>query len=207
MDGKDQIVDVRGADGIEPRGRFIIKKQVRVHGDGARNGHPFRHAAGQVIVADLKERLVGRQPHRIQGAYRYRQNRLIVHSLDLAQPQRNIEKHRAGEKGIALKNDAPVLVNIVNFKLAEVRKGFKFIFVTGSVHDPDGPLIRGVLSEYGIQQYSLPAPGTADDGDEFSGFELKVNSSQYLVVAKVFVQIFNLDLGLGIGSHKSGARD
>ena len=53
-----------------------------------------------------------------------RYDTVIIHALDFAQPQGKIEKNRAGKKGVTLKYDAPVPVDVIDFQFTEFRQVF-----------------------------------------------------------------------------------
>ena len=60
LQGADQVVELAGADRIEPRGRLVEKDDLGIERERAGERHPLGHAAGQfggILVAD-----VGRSP-------------------------------------------------------------------------------------------------------------------------------------------------
>src|SRR6266704_1225117 len=61
----DHLVDGRGRDRVQPRGRLVVKDTLGIHGDRARQRHAFLHPSGQLGGHEVLDPL---QPHEVQLA-------------------------------------------------------------------------------------------------------------------------------------------
>src|SRR5262245_49816315 len=160
-----KLVEGRGRDGVEARGRLVEEQDGGIEGERPGESRPLGHAArklgGVLGGADLPE---ADQPD--------------PEARDLAQQGRaqpemladwQLDVLRDGERGeerAALEHDAVAALHRKELALGHVRH-----LVT---LDPDRALRRLLQAEERPEQHGLAAAGAADDAEDLAGADLEV---------------------------------
>ena len=174
-----QPVDRVGHDGVQPRGRLIVKDELGVHRDGPGQpdalAHPSREGCGLHLL-DLLE------PHPLETLDHPPLDRLLVEVGVLAQRQRHVlpDRHRV-EQRRTLEHHAELLPDLVELALL-------------APHDLlpvhlDRSLVGHHQPQDVLEQDALPGAARADDHDALAGAHLEIDAVQNLLPPQPLLEV------------------
>ena len=188
----DHLVDVLGGDGVESRGRFIVKQNLRSVDQRARQADAFSHTA-----RELRWKLLLDAGHvgQIQPAQQ------LAHPLDdlflgqpvaLQQRERDVLHHRHRiEQGGVLEHHP---------ELAPQPSQLDLVLVDDVLPvDVDVPGFGLHQPHQVLHQHRLALPRAADDDVDLAPFDVEIHAPQDMLGTERLVQVAHLDVPARIG--------
>src|SRR5262249_19612468 len=172
-----------GEDGIEVGGRFVVEDQLRIDGEGARDGGTLTHAArdlGGGLALDTA------QLHPLEGAAHRGRDLLRGRLPVLAEAQGHALRHgQRAEQGGALEDhgDAERLL----------ARGDREVALERDAADGDRPRVRPLEADDLSQQDRLSLAALAQDREQLAGVNLEIDAGEDLLGAVALVDAVEHD--------------
>ena len=179
---------------VERRGRLVEQHHVRIHCQRTRDGDTLLLTAGK--LCRIAVRLI-RQTDTRKQLERTLVRLFIGHDLELDRCQLDILAHgQVREQVELLKHHAHTAAHQIDIRV-----------LSGDVLSLEDDFAAGRLLEQvqAAQKGGLARAGRADDYDLLALLDMLVDTLEHLMVAKGFVQVFNVDHFRAASSQKCRA--